>query len=561
MIIELYIKNVVLIENLKITFNKGLTVLTGETGAGKSIILDALSMALGERANYSLISLGADFAEVIAVFNYFSKEIEELLRNNDIPLNNNIVLKRILTKDNKTKAYVNDFSVSISFLKDLGSLLVDMHGQFENNKLLDPSNHILLLDAFIDNIGIKKLTENSYIEYKAVEKELNLLRSNEEKNQKETEYIEYVLKELEAFSPRENEELELQTKKLNLKNLNKIQESIEEVERLFNGDNIKDNIVKSINYVDKHDSLLENNSNFSLLKKYLYELFDKISISLETFKELQEEYKSLDLSELITIEARLMDLRSLASKHKVSPNELVDLIAYYKSKLNNILDISDKIEKLSKELKGKKEAYINYSLQLSNERKKASKKLNAKILSELRLLKLDHAEFLTEVTSDINNETLIGVDKVIFKVKTNLGGIWGDLNKLASGGEMSRIMLALKMILSTTNNISTMILDEIDTGVSGEVANAIGECLLNLSQKVQIILVTHSHQIASKAHHHLYIMKKPKNNSTVTNIFHLNTAERIEEIARMLSGDLITEEAKSAAMKLLKLDSTIVYDK
>ncbi|MDR0483837.1 MAG: DNA repair protein RecN [Alphaproteobacteria bacterium] len=555
MLKSLHIKNIVLIKDITINFFNGFSVFSGETGAGKSILLDSLSLALGERANYNLIRKGSTEAEVVACFEVSkSHKSIELLKDNSIgfvfeeEINEEIILRRVISSDGKSKSFINDTPVSINFLRQLSATLIDIHGQFDNQRLMNPSQHREILDSFIlDKTLLEKVAE-SWNEYKESKQNLEKKLSEIAELQKEKEYIEYALHELVELNPKENEEKALLEKKHLMQNGKKILNSLQDIDKNIRGTDMLSNLHKSMRLLENIKNLLNENPEVDKLIDSFDNSYTKLNESIESLEDFKD---SLDFneSELSAIEERILDLRSLAKKHKILSEDLPNLKEEFSQKLATLSLGENLIDNIKHESEEKYRIFLDFANQLSQKRVGSAKIVDTKVNAELAFLKLQSAEFFTLVEKE--NEGEFGIDKITFKVKTNKGADWGDLNKIASGGEMARFMLALKIVLAEVDIINTIILDEIDIGVGGEVAESIGRRLLYLSQNIQTIVVTHSHQVAASGNHHYKVLKEIINDEVLSKLILLNNDERIQEIARMLSGEVITPQAIATAKALL----------
>jgi DNA repair protein RecN (Recombination protein N) len=548
MLKELHIKNVVLIKDIKVSFNEGFSVFTGETGAGKSILLDSLSMALGERANFSMIGKYGEHAEITAIFALNNHPAQEILKQHHIKDSENIIIRRIISKDGKSKAFLNDTPVSVSFLRSIGEMILDIHGQFDNQKLLNPSFHRGILDSFIKNQNIIEETKLAYKEYNDYKNQINEKKRELEELQKEKDYIEYSLNELNELSPRQNEEKELLEKKQLLLSNQKINDSFESLDDILENAEVTSQINKAIKFVSILEDLIPENTQIKSAANLLNTAFTNMEEAMEEIKYAKSSLNLEDYS-MKEIETRLMEIRTLAKKHRVLPDDLQEVVQRFENKLQEINNADTSLGSLEKILNEKLTVFLTKASILTQERLKAAHGLDEQINTELAHLKLENAAFSTMVEDYEYGEN--GKDRVVFKVKTNKFGDFDELNKIASGGEMARFMLALKSVLAKTDTINTMILDEIDIGVGGEVALAIGKRLYNLGKTVQLIVVTHSHQVASKGEHHYKVSKQTVGDFVETTLTQLRYNERVAEIARMLSGNNPTEQATATAIDLL----------
>ncbi|MFL1781343.1 DNA repair protein RecN [Candidatus Hepatincolaceae symbiont of Richtersius coronifer] len=548
MLKELHIKNVILIKDLKVKFKEGLSVFTGETGAGKSILLDSLSLILGERFNTSFIRKNQEFAGIVAIFDITNHPVQGFLKENFIEFSDELIIRRIISLDGKSKNFVNDIPASINFLKTIGSTLLDIHGQFDNQKLLNPAVHRDILDSFLPNKSLVDFVYSLYGEYKNLQKEYEQQQHSIANLFKEKEYIEYSIDEMENLKLVSGEAKTLLEQKIMLNSANRIKNQLDVVEDTLISKNIGSILNKALKQLDGVKSLVKDNSEVDVIISLLESSYTNFAEGLNTFLALRN---SLDFSEstLQEVEERLMSLKTVARKHNVNVENLPQTLQDFKIKLEDLNKARFSLEDIEKNLQIKQKEFTEQANILSQARKETALLLDRKINAELTFLKLQDGEFHALIEDA--PEGPYGKNKVIFKVRTNKGSDFGDINKIASGGEMARFMLALKIILAEVDTINTIILDEIDIGVGGEVAEAIGNRLLYLAQRIQTIVVTHSHQVASKGTYHYKVIKNNDNNEVTTRLVLLDNNERIEELARMLSGAQITEEARATAASFL----------
>lgn len=554
MLYSISIRNVVLIEKLDLDINQGLTVLTGETGAGKSILLDSLGLCMGDRADTTLIRQGTDKLSVTANFIIKNKSnpIWEVLKEYEIENDNNdeIIVKRTLSTDGRGKAFINDQAVGVKLLKDISKYLIEIHGQFDTHGLLNPTTHIDVLDLYSGNFLLLEKTSKAYTEWKSYEKK-RIEAENALNNSKEEEdYLIHCVEELEKISPKSGEEEELSQKRSIMMNSEKIIDTLNHAySSLSYQSNIEENIRSAMRAIDNANNLTEN--------KYIdiYEGLDRALIEIsEASNNIETNVREIELNpnELEQIDNRLFNLKSLARKHQCNIDELESKLFELKEKLNNITFGEDKINTLREEEEKAKLEYIHKANDLSQNRKKQASVLDKLVMEELKPLKMEKAKFITQINKLLeNNWSKNGFDDVTFTVATNPNSPQGPINKIASGGELARFMLALKVNLAKTSTTHTLIFDEVDTGVGGATAEAIGDRLAKLAKDLQVMVVTHSPQVASKANNHLFISKTTKDNITTTNVKDLSEKDRVEEIARMLAGETITNEARAAANILI----------
>lgn len=549
MLKALHIRNVVLIDQLTLDFKAGLSALTGETGAGKSILLDSLGLTLGARADAGLVRRGENQASVSATFDLpDGHPAFALLDEQGIPRQDELILRRIVSGDGKSRAFVNDEPVSVTFLKTLGELLVDVHGQFETYGLLNPQTHRQVLDDYAGAASYLKATAETYRVWQAADRELSQAWIDAEKAAANEEWLRVVVAEIEKLSPQPGEEAELLSLRQKTQNREAIAEALSGAARAIEGkDSAEAMIGQSWKLLQRAADKIGDEVNVVL------ESLDRASVSLqEGLRQIQRLMASFDTPDhnVEALDDRLYELRSIARKHHCSVDDLAtkgdELAAQLK-----LIDHQDHVlADMEKRVKASRAAYEEAAKKLHDVRAKSAEKLDRLVNKELGPLKLEKAKFMTAVdVLPAAQWTSSGGDDIKFVVSTNPNSAPGPLNKVASGGEMARFMLALKVVLAESAAITGVyVFDEIDTGIGGATASAVGERLARLSSRHQVMVVTHSPQVAARANHHWVVSKANAN----TNVIPLQTKERQEEIARMLSGAEITTEARAAASKLLE---------
>jgi len=550
MLKQLTIQNIVLIDKLIVPFKKGLNVLSGETGAGKSILLDALGLALGARSDSKLIKAGATKASVTAEFSgKISKDLISLLDESGIIIEEPLTLRRTINKDGKSRAFICDQPIGINLLKQIGVILLEIHGQFETYGLLNSSTHKSLLDSYAKTKSLKKKVNKAYNEWKKSIKEHKKATDLAKQAKAEEEFLKSTVEELNEISPKENEIEELSIKRIELQNREKIFGALKNAQQLIAGHKgATTSLAKAgkviLRVVDKAKNLSET---LDIIDKSCYEIEEANQQLLQKMQDINADESTLEKAE-----ERLFKLRALARKHNIIPEDLHKLQNDMIKRLEAILDQGDKINKLYKNVIKSRDAYYKLATKLSDERKKASKKIEGNIKKELKPLKLDRAFFVAKCSEvDEENWNEDGIDDIIFLASTNPGQEPSPLNKVASGGELARFMLAIKVVMADSDPISTIVFDEIDTGIGGRAASAVGKRLSKLGSSIQVLSVTHSPQISAKANHNLRVEKEIKNKQAITKIVTLSKNDKIDEIARMLSGDKITNAAKKAAIALI----------
>lgn len=549
MLTSLSIRDVVLIEALDLEFDAGLGVLTGETGAGKSILLDALGLALGDRADSGLVRQGCVQASVTASFSA-PKTAHDLLRGHDLDLGSGeeLIVRRTVKADGGSRAYVNDQPVSAALLRELGATLVEIHGQHDDRGLINPRGHRALLDSFARNdLGTIRTAHGRWRDAEAaLETAKNAIADAE----RDREWLVHAVQELKALAPEPGEEEVLAARRAMMQRGEKIAAELEAVTTLVEGAD------GGLSQLRQAARILDRISGDHLSLAEALEAIDRAIIEGNLAEDKLREAGialSFDPAALEADESRLFDLRGLARKHRVQPDDLAALMTELSTKLDAIESGGEGIARLEADVKAARVAYAHEAGVLGERRRAAAQQLDKAVAAELAPLKLDAARFQTLVEELPESQWgPTGADRVEFLVSTNPGTPFSPLIKIASGGELSRFILALKVALAEAGVAGTMIFDEIDRGVGGAVASAIGERLARLAQRTQLLVVTHSPQVAARGAAHLMIAKASQGTVTRTSVRLLDAGERREEIARMLSGAQVTDEARAQAERLLE---------
>lgn len=553
MLRTLHIKNVVLVDQLTVEFSSGFCALTGETGAGKSILLDSLGLALGGRSDSGLVRKGTDQAQVTAEFDCDAAHpLHALLKEQGFDSDSTMVLRRIVGLDGRSRAFINDQPVSIGLLKQAGDMLVEIHGQFETQGLLDPRTHRVLLDDYagVDSRKIKKLWDG----WRDAGQALAAARAALEKAKADEEYLRHAVKELDDLAPEAGEEEQLLIRRESLKHREQVLEALQDTWDAIGGDSGAEMSVgkatKTLGRIlDKAGADLS--PAFAALDRAANELQSAVADVQSAMSRLNDGEMSMDV-----IEDRLYALRGMARKHHCKPDDLADLADKMRQELNLIDKQDDALTALGQKVIEARKAYEAEAKIISKKRKDTAIKLDKLVAIELPPLKLDKARFETRVeTLEESGWGPQGMDQIQFLVATNPGSNPGALNKIASGGEMSRFMLALKVIMAEVGIAQTLVFDEVDSGIGGGTAAAVGERLARLAQDRQILVVTHSPQVAARATAHYIVMKQGQKDVRTTVLPLQAINDRREEIARMISGAEITAEARAAAAKLLETGS------
>ncbi|KAA3512656.1 DNA repair protein RecN [Agrobacterium vitis] len=556
MLVQLSIRDIVLIERLDLGFSAGLSVLTGETGAGKSILLDSLSLALGGRGDGSLVRHGEDKGQVTAVFDVaMSHPARLMLRENGIDDDGDLIFRRVQSADGRTRAYVNDQPISVQLMRQAGQYLVEIHGQHDDRALVDTAAHRLLLDAFAGLTEEAQALGDSYRRWREAERAFKIHKAKVEAAAREADYLRASVEELEGLSPQDGEEEDLAERRSRMQKSERIAGDIAEASEFLNGNASPVPMIASLM------RRLERKS--SEAPGLLEDTVSLLGTALDTLSSAQMEVESalrrteFDPRELERVEERLFALRAAGRKYSVA---VADLPALAEKMITDLADLDageEKLGTLEKAVAETKTVYFASAQSLSQKRQNAASSLAEAVMDELPALKLERARFMVEVTADADNATADGIDLVEFHVQTNPGTRPGPIMKVASGGELSRFLLALKVALADRGSAPTLVFDEIDTGVGGAVADAIGQRLKRLSERVQVLSVTHAPQVAARAATHLLISKGPASGNAekiATQVAMIGPDHRREEIARMLAGASVTDEARAAAAKLLAGD-------
>lgn len=554
MLTGLSIANIVLIERLELEFAGGLGVLTGETGAGKSILLDALGLVLGMRADSALVRQGADVAQVTASFEppASGTPLAALLARNEIALDSGepLLVRRTLKADGGSRAFLNDQPCSAALLREVGGHLVEIHGQHDDRGLLAPAGHRALLDAYAR--AATGAVATAHAAWRAAEDRLAAARSAIAEAERDREWLEHCVAELAKLAPQPGEEAELAEARAAMQKGERIAGDLATIMEAFDGSAGGPALLRGA--ARRLDRLA---GDHPLLAEALASLDRAILDADEAETKLHEAARAMeyDPDRLEATEARLFELRAMARKHGVQPDELAVLAGDLAARLDAIEGGSAGLAKLEAAVAATAAAYTHAATALSDQRTKAAARLDAAVAGELAPLKLDAARFRTLVDRlPAERWGADGIDRVEFLISTNPGAPFAPLAKIASGGELSRFILALKVALAEEGGADTIIFDEIDRGVGGAVASAIGERLARLATAGrQLLAVTHSPQVAAKGATHFFIAKSSEGTVTRTGVRALDAAGRREEIARMLSGAEVTAEARAQAERLLEI--------
>ena len=556
MLARLSIRDIVLIDRLDIDFTSRLSVLTGETGAGKSILLDAFALALGARGDVALVRQGAEQGQVTAAFELQpGHPVVAVMAANDIPAEDQLILRRVQFADGRTRAFVNDQPVSAQALRALGAALVEIHGQHDERALVDTGTHRRLLDAFGGLERKAGEVERLWEALRARESEMAALRAEVERAQREADFLRHAVDELQRLAPEASEETALAERRTAMMQAEKVAGDLRDAHEAVAG------ATSPVPAISAALRRLERRASQapSLIEPAVKALDAALTALDDARGHLDQALRTADHDprELERIEERLFALRAAARKHNVPVDGLNALAVRYATDLG-LIDAG--AERLAVLESAAREAAANYrkaAAALSQGRKAAAVKLDGAVNGELKPLKLERAKFMTEMVTEPDAGGPHGIDRIEFWVQTNPGTRPGPLMKVASGGELARFLLALKVVLADRGSAPTLVFDEVDTGVGGAVADAIGVRLARLGRRAQVIAVTHAPQVAARADRHYLISKSAldKGKRVATRVAELVADKRREEIARMLAGAEITAEARAAAERLIKTAS------
>jgi DNA repair protein RecN (Recombination protein N) len=553
MLSALSIRDIVLIDRLDLEFGQGLCVLTGETGTGKSILLDAFTLAIGGRGDASLVRRGATQGQVTATFEPSPDHpVLRLLADNGLEADGTLILRRIQSADGRTRAFINDVAVGVQLLRQVGQALVEIHGQHDDRALLDPSGHRDLVDAFGGLSG--EAVAAAWEAWRSAEdkrvrhaNEIAAIRAN-------ADYVSHALEELVSLKPQAGEEKALASRRQLMMHAEKIAGELNEALDALQGEGTSGaRLAAALRRIER-----QAGAGGALLTS-VAEALERVLAETNAARAKIEKALSataFEPHELERAEERLFALRALARKHRVAVDDLPALVARLETELAALDQGETRLEELTATTLATREIYASAALHLSEARKAAAERLDAEVAAELAPLKLDQARLFTRIeTGSVYDGGPRGLDRVAFWVRTNPGTEPGPLMKVASGGELTRVILALKVVLAARGSAPTLVFDEVDAGVGGATAAAVGERLARLGANVQVLAVTHAPQVAALANEHMLIAKEavlgPEGETMATRVLMLDGERRREEIARMLAGQTITDEARAAAERLI----------
>lgn len=553
MLESIQIKNFAIIAALNLELDRGLTALTGETGAGKSILLDAIKLVAGDRADRDTVKAGQDKAEISVCFNVTSyNEVQTWLQDNELDSNVECIIRRVVHANGRSKAFINGHSATLAQLKDLSHLLIDLHGQSEHQSLQKPLVQQLLLDTYLDQQALIEEVKQKFSHWKKVEQNLQQIRSGSIEREQRIDLLRLYCKELEELNLADGEVQNLQSE---YKRLSHAGQLLDNVETLLNilYDNDENTIQSQLSYCEQS---LATQVNYDTTLGTSHDLINNALIQVqEATNELRNYQRSIDLdpARLDWLNQRIATTQDLARKHRIDSDALPDLFQQLKLELDSLCSSEQDLEEIERELEQVRASYLASATQLSQQRQHTAASLSKQITEIMRELGMKGGQFSIRV-DELEAETSFkhsGINTVSYQVSANPGQPLKPMNKVASGGELSRISLAIQVILCEASRIPTLIFDEVDSGIGGGIAEIVGKKLRWLGENRQVLCVTHLPQVASQAHQHLRVEKTRSIDDTTTSVIALNADERLEEIARMLGGLTITDQTRAHASEMI----------
>jgi DNA repair protein RecN (Recombination protein N) len=557
MLTHLSIRNFAVVKSLDVDFSNGMTAITGETGAGKSISVDALGLCLGERADIGMVRTGADKAEVSAFFDLSHlASAQQWLNKNDLADEQECLIRRVISAEGRSKAFVNGIPVSLQQLKELGLHLLSIHGQHAHQLILKNEHQRNLLDGVANHPDLLKTVAETYQKLREQQKHYQQLLEGQQQRADRCQLLAYQIQELDEFALADGEFLELE---IDHKKLSHSQTLLEQTQisfhQLYEADEF--NALSAVqNSLERLAELQEHDKSLVPIVNMLNDAAIQIE---EAAKELRvyTEQLEIDPMRMQTVEARFSQALDLARKHHVPAEELYNFHQQLNAEYQELVKDDDLLDDLNLQLRTSEQGYYLAAKKLSDSRQKAALEFAKQVQQHIQKMNMRDAEFAIEVQHLTDNAPhKLGLDAIRFKVSTNKGQAMDDLEKVVSGGELSRIGLAIQVIGSSSSQVATMIFDEVDSGISGATASIVGQLLRKLGEQTQVICVTHLPQVAARAHHQMFVTKFSDDKTTETHMICLEENERIAELARLLAGDTLTESAIANAKELLEISNS-----
>lgn len=552
MLKHLYIRNFAIIDELELDFNSGMTALTGETGAGKSILLGAMNLVLGDRADNDSIKQGSEFAEIVAEFDIQKlDDVSTWLVSQELNADEECILRRRIAKDGRSRAYVNSTPVNLQIIRELAEMLIDIHGQHEHQSIMKSTVQRQLLDDYASHLPLLETVSNLYVELKLVEDQLQHLQQTSNDQNDRLDLLRFQTQELDALALEENEYQSLNSQHKLMANAEKLQTTVERAIFVLSEDE-NTNIQSAVSHI--LGSLADINdldTNLSPVSEMLTEALVQIDESVSLLQNYADNI-DIDPSQLAKTEQRIQSILDLARKHRVEAEGLHTLHEKLRKELDDIDHVDERLDELAKEQKQLEDKYYKACSKLTESRKKAIVKLNKKITQSMQTLGMNGGKFEITIEPAASRRSAFGLDQIEFTVTANAGQTCKPIARVASGGELARISLAIQMIIANNSKIPSLIFDEVDSGVGGGIAEIVGQHLRILGQTNQVICITHLPQVASQAHNHLRVEKQTLKKKTTSQVVTLDEEQRRQEIARMLSGVDITKQSLAHADEMLE---------
>ncbi|MGI1678950.1 MAG: DNA repair protein RecN [Cellvibrionaceae bacterium] len=549
MLTHLSINNYTLVDHLDLELDHGMTVITGETGAGKSILLDALSLALGDRADPDRVRNGEERADINASFDISKlKEPKNWLIEHDLILDNECILRRVITKEGRSRGYINGQPVTLAQLKTLGEMLIDIHAQHEHQSLLKKDTQRKLVDEYAGHEKLASEVKNAFLDWQSTLKRFNTLKDNAEESSARVQLLSYQVNELDQLGLQPGETLLLDAEQKQLANGEAILHNSYQLTALCGGEDqsILEGLNKALHIATELPqdipAIKEATQLLSSAQIQIEEAQHEIERHIDSF--------NLDPERLQLVEERLSAAFDIARKHKIKPEELTDLYAQLAEELAALSGDDGDLDLLEDKVSQQKQAYLLLAEKLSSKRKAAGEKLAKNVNQQLKKLAMEHAQLKVDLQT-LEQPTANGIEEVQLLISTNPGQPMKPLGKIASGGELSRISLSIQVVTAQTSSTPTLVFDEVDVGIGGATADIVGQLLRKLGEKAQIICVTHLAQVAGKGHCHLRVNKQKKGNNVVTSLGQLSEEQKVEEIARMIGNDKVTQASLDHAKEMI----------
>ena len=562
MLKHLFIRNFAIIDELELDFNSGMTALTGETGAGKSILLGALHLVLGDRADNDSIKQGSEFAEIVAEFDIRQlDDVSSWLVSQELNADEECILRRRISKDGRSRAYINSTPVNLQIIRELAEMLIDIHGQHEHQSIMKSTVQRQLLDDYANHSPLLESVSNIFVELKLVEDQLHHLQQTSNEQNDRLDLLRFQTQELDTLALEEDEYQQLNEQHNRMANAEKIHSTVHQaIYRLSDDENTNAQTSVSLS-IGSLNELGDIDKNLSPVTDLLQEALIQIDESVSSLKNYYDNI-DLDSSQLEKVEQRIQSILDLSRKHRIEPEQLQALHIQLQKELDDIDHVDERLDELINSQKQLDESYLKACEKLSKSRKTAATKLNKKITQSMQTLGMNGGQFVISIDPDTSRRSAFGYDKIDFTVTANAGQTCKPIARVASGGELARISLAIQMIIANNSKISSLIFDEVDSGVGGGIAEIVGQHLRILGtpdsgksssgRANQVICITHLPQVASQAHHHLRVEKQTRNKQTSSQVVMLDDEQRRQEIARMLSGVDITEQSLAHADEMLE---------